>query len=444
MQTLGPTASRHGAAGELINDDDLAVAHDVLDVAPIERMSAQRGVQMVHQPDVGGVVEALALAQQARADHQRFDAFVTGLAEVHLALFLVDRIVAGAFRFVASGRRPLHALETRHQTVDGDIGLGALLGRPRDDERRARFVNEDGVDLVDDRERERALHTVIQTERKIVAQVVEAELVVGAVGDVAGVSRALLLRRLPVADHTDGQAKEPVDGAHPIGVALREVFVDRDDVHALPRQGVEIRRQGRHERLALAGAHLRDATAVQGETADQLDIEMPHPEGSTSRLAHHGEGLWRELVQGLPGGEPSAELGGLGTDRLVGQGLQRRLEADRGERLTQRGLDEAVVATAEEAGKQVEHARGTPGKRSNILRGYAADTQNCKSGEVRGRPPDDPNPEGSAPDIGQRVDGRPVSQNFEMQMGAGRSPRGAHPGDLLATADHLPDPHVEL
>ena len=392
MQALGPTPSRHGASGELIDDDDLAVAHDVLDIAPIERMGAQRGVQVVHQPDVRGVVEAFALAQQACADHQRFDVFVAGLAEMHLALFLVDRIVAVTFRFVASGRRPLHAFEARHQTVDGDIGLGALLGRPRDDERRARFVDEDGVDLVDDRERERALHTVIETERKVVAQVVEAELVVGAVGDVAGIGRALLLRRLPVADHADGQAEEPVDGTHPIGVALGEVFVDRDDVHALARQGVEIRRQGRHERLALAGAHLRDAAAVQGETADQLDIEMPHSESAARGLAHHGEGLRRELVQGLPGGEPSAELGGLGTDRLVGQGLQRRLEAGRGVRLTQGGLDEAVVATAEDAGKQVEHARGTPGKRSSILRGYEADTQDCKSGAVRGRPPDDPNP----------------------------------------------------
>jgi hypothetical protein len=61
-------------------------------------------------------------------------------------------------------------------------------------------------------------------------------------------------------------------------------------------------------------------------------------------------------------------------------------------RLAQGGLDEAVVTTAEEAGKQVEHARGTPGKRSDILRGYATDTQDCKSGAVRGRPPDDPNP----------------------------------------------------
>jgi hypothetical protein len=66
-------------------------------------------------------------------------------------------------------------------------------------------------------------------------------------------------------------------------------------------------------------------------------------------------------------------------------------------RLAQGGLDEAVVTTAEEAGKQVEHARGTPGKRSGILRGYATDTQDCKSRGVRGQPLDGQNPEDQPP-----------------------------------------------
>jgi hypothetical protein len=32
MQPLGPAPARHGAAGELVDDDDLAVADDVVDV----------------------------------------------------------------------------------------------------------------------------------------------------------------------------------------------------------------------------------------------------------------------------------------------------------------------------------------------------------------------------------------------------------------------------
>ena len=66
VQAVGPAPAGHGAAGELIDDDDLTAAHDVLDVPLVERMRAQRRVQVVHEANVGGIVEALALAQQAR------------------------------------------------------------------------------------------------------------------------------------------------------------------------------------------------------------------------------------------------------------------------------------------------------------------------------------------------------------------------------------------
>ena len=73
------------------------------------------------------------------------------------------------------------------------VELGAFLGRTGNDQRRARFVDQDRVDFVDDREGEPALHAVFDAEREVVAQVVEAELVVGAVGDVGAVGRALLV-----------------------------------------------------------------------------------------------------------------------------------------------------------------------------------------------------------------------------------------------------------
>ncbi len=70
MQAVGPAPSLHGAAGELIDDDDLALAHDVLDIALVQRMRAQRRVQVMHEADIGGVVQALAVAQQADLRHQ--------------------------------------------------------------------------------------------------------------------------------------------------------------------------------------------------------------------------------------------------------------------------------------------------------------------------------------------------------------------------------------
>ena len=117
-----------------------------------------------------------------------------------------------------------------------------------------------------------------------------------------------------------------VDRAHPVGVALGQVVVDRDDVHALAGQRIEVGGQRRDQRLALAGAHLGDLALVQHHAADQLHVEVAQAERAARGLAHHGKGLGQQVVERLAGGEPLAELDGLGRELGVGQGLQGRLE----------------------------------------------------------------------------------------------------------------------
>ena len=67
----------------------------------------------------------------------------------------------------------------------------------------------------------------------VVAQVVEAELGVRSVGDVGLVGQPLVLERLHVLDHADRDAERVVERPHPLGVAAREVVVDRHEVDAL-------------------------------------------------------------------------------------------------------------------------------------------------------------------------------------------------------------------
>ena len=110
----------------------------------------------------------------------------------------------------------------------------------------------------------------------VVAQVVEAELGVGAVGDVAGVGLAAFRWRHLVLDAADGESERAEQRAHPIRVPLGEVVVDGDDMDAESGQGVEIDRQGGDEGLALTGLHFRDHAAVERDAADELDIEVDH------------------------------------------------------------------------------------------------------------------------------------------------------------------------
>ena len=90
------------------------------------------------------------------------------------------------------------------------------------------------VDLVDDGEGMAALNHLRQLIFHVVAQIVEAELVVGAVGDVGGIGlpRARSSSR-PWTMTPTRQAEEMVDPAHALGVAAGEIIVDGDDMDAL-------------------------------------------------------------------------------------------------------------------------------------------------------------------------------------------------------------------
>ena len=214
MQTIGPAPPLHGAAGEFVDDDDFAQTHDVFHVALVESVRPQRSVQVMHQPNVGGIVKTLAFAQQPDFRHQIFDFLMSVLGERGLLGLLVHRIITGTvFLFL------FH--EPWDQGVDLDIELGALLGGTGNDQRRTSLVDQNRVHFVDDGEGQLALGTILQTKREVVAQIIESEFVIGTVRDVAGVGGTLLVRGLRILDDAHVEAQKAEDRAHPIRVALR-------------------------------------------------------------------------------------------------------------------------------------------------------------------------------------------------------------------------------
>lgn len=198
--------------------------------------------------------------------------------------------------------------------------LDSAVGGPGDDQRGTGLVDQDGVDLVDDGEVVAALDTVFEAQRHVVAQIVETEFPVGAVGDVGGVGRAPLVWGQGPEDHVDVEAEEAVHATHLLGVAFGQVLVDRDDVHTLAGQRVEVGRQHRGQGLALTGLHLRDVAEVQRGAAHDLDVEVALVEHPPGRLADHGEGLGHDVVEVLFAAlQASAELVGLRPQFSVGE-----------------------------------------------------------------------------------------------------------------------------
>ena len=180
VQAVRPAAAGHRAARELVDDDDLAVADDVVLVPMPERVRAQRLVDLVRLGDMLHVVHV-------REPGPLLDLLDALLGERRGLRLLVDGVVV-------LGDEPRDETRVRVELV------GRIARLTADDERRARFVDEDRVDLVDDRVVQAALHAAVELLRHVVAQIVETQLVVGRVRDVG---RVRLTARAPDADVAD-------------------------------------------------------------------------------------------------------------------------------------------------------------------------------------------------------------------------------------------------
>jgi len=95
---------------------------------------------------------------------------------------------------------------------------------------------------------------------------------------------------------------------HPVGVAAREIFVHRDDMHAVAGKAIEVDGQRRGERLALAGFHLRDPAEVQRGPAHDLDVVVALADLALRRFADRRKGLAQSATRArsLPAQGPQA------------------------------------------------------------------------------------------------------------------------------------------
>ncbi len=208
VQALAPAASLHDAAGELVDDLHLAVLDDVVDVLLVERLRLQRLDQMVHELDVGRAVEVLDA-------HRPLDLLDPRLARRDRLVLLVVEEVELLRQGLVVQLRALR-LRARQRFDDArEVVVGLRSGRrlAGDDQRRARLVDQDRVDLVHDRVVVAALHDALEADRHVVAQVVEAELGVRAVGDVGVVGGFAPVERHVALDEVDRHPEALEDAA---------------------------------------------------------------------------------------------------------------------------------------------------------------------------------------------------------------------------------------
>ena len=78
-----------------------------------------------------------------------------------------------------------------------------------------------------------ALNLLLLVNYHIIAQIVKPELVIGAVGNVGVICSFFLILIHSVNNKPHGKPHKAVKLAHPLGVALCKVIVNRHNMHTL-------------------------------------------------------------------------------------------------------------------------------------------------------------------------------------------------------------------
>ncbi len=115
---------------------------------------------------------------------------------------------------------------------DAHIEVGRFVAFPGNNQRGTGLIDQDRVDFVDDGVIEGTLNHVIGRHHHIVTQVIETQFVIGAKGNVAGISGFALGVGQVVDDQAYRQAAEFIYRSHPSGITAGQVVIDGNDVDA--------------------------------------------------------------------------------------------------------------------------------------------------------------------------------------------------------------------
>ena len=315
VKALRIPSAQHQTTGKFIHDDDLAVFHDIIDIAFHDTVSLQRLIDMVAEGSVFDIRQILQpegllrFRDAAGGQCGGFRFFIHHIVGIQIFLFFF-LLVYGSID---------NLLQPVDKLVRQPVKICALVTLPGNNKRCTRFINQDRVHLVDDGKAVTALHHIFFIQRHIITKIIKAHLVICAVSDVAEIGILALGRIEIMHDQSDREPKETMDLSHPFTVTPGQIIIYGYDVYALSCQRVEISRQNCHQRFAFTGLHFCDTALMQHNTADHLHIERLHTQHTPGSLSCSGKSLREKIIQRLPCCKAIFEFSGFGTELFICQ-----------------------------------------------------------------------------------------------------------------------------
>ena len=316
VQTLVVPAAVHQSAGELVNNDNLPVLNDVVDI-PFHNAPGLHGlVDMVRNGGIFRVGKVFNAEKFLRFFNTAgSEGYGTGLF-VHDVVAIVIVVY-----FLVLGLGKDHLLHTGNQEVCHFVQFGRILALAGDNQRRSCLVDQNGVHLVHDGKGVSSLDKLGFVNCHIITKVVKAQFVIGAIGNIGGISLPPLVGTHTRHYQPHRQTHKFMDLTHPLGVTGGKVVVDSDHVDAGPCQRVQIAGQNGNQCLTFTGLHFCDSSLMEHDTANELYRVGAHTQHTPGGLPNGGECLGQNVVQGFTVIKPLLKFCGLSLKFLLREGL---------------------------------------------------------------------------------------------------------------------------
>ena len=297
MKTFVVTTTVHETASVFVDNYNFTrVGYDIVFVAFEESLSAESLLHMIDKASISGRVK--------RLDTKDFLNFVdTFIGQSDSATLFVDYIVI-------IGKLSCNFGELI-------ITFWIVAGWSGNNEWRTGFINQDGVDLIDDCEVELALTQILWVFDHVVAKVVETELVVGHITKISLFASSrfqmfetriimifvfifgIIDKASFINDDANGEAEEVIKFTHPTRITLSEIIVYSHNMNTATCQGIEVDWEGCNESFTFASFHLGDVALVKGDTADKLNVKRTHLKDALTGFTNERESVWQNLVKRL-------------------------------------------------------------------------------------------------------------------------------------------------
>ena len=236
MQTVRVTASRHDTSGKLIDDHNLIILYDVILITEHQIVRTQCKIHIVLDlkvlwiRKVGDVEEPLYLLD-------------TLLSQVNDLIFFIDDKISCLRDLLAHERRHLcnfaarlAAFQLSCKDITDFIQLRRLAALTGNNQRCTRLIDQNRVDLIDNCVGKLSLYQLFLVDNHVVTQIIESQLIVRYIGDIARVLFSSFVIVHGVQYASNGKSEEFVYLSHPGCVTVCQIVVDRNDMHALSGQ----------------------------------------------------------------------------------------------------------------------------------------------------------------------------------------------------------------